>query len=94
MAGPGNAYKRHGQELATELDAARTEIEAAREAGRQATVAAQAQVEAARQAQEDAARALRAAEGAAAGVGAPWQNHRLYRHFCRRQPVSFSQSRH
>ncbi len=28
------------------------------------------------------------------GVGAPWQNHRLHRHFGRRQPVSFSQSRH
>ncbi len=66
MAGPENAHGRHGQELATESDAARTKIEAAREAGRQAAVAVQAQVEAARQAQEDAARALRVAEGAAA----------------------------
>ena len=57
--------ERHGQALRAELDAARAESEAAREAGRQAEAAAVARAETAERAKEAIADELRVAEVAA-----------------------------
>jgi len=68
--------ERRGQALTAELDAARDESEAAREAGHQAEVAAVARAEAAEQAREAIAAELRAVEAVAAQAQAEAERFR------------------